>query len=136
MIPAAGRRATRVARYDGVMATKNPRRSGNPATRASAPPGSASQSGGNRFERASRAALLRMTRLPSWAIPGAMLALMLVGISAPLPFAIPALVIAALFVLWLAYLSWTVIDTKGRLLRGLMFGLVVGVIFGRIFGVL
>lgn len=117
------------------MATKDPRRSGNPATRATAParPSAAPDS---RFHRASRAALVRMTRLPPLVIPGAMLVLMLIGLGAPLPFAVPALIVAGLFVLWLVYLSWSVIDTKGRLLRGLMFGLVLGALIGRVTGYL
>jgi hypothetical protein len=77
-----------------------------------------------------------MSRMPPLVVPTVMLVLMLVGVSAPLPFALPALTIAALFVLWLAYLSWSVIDTLGKLLRGLMLGLVVGAIVGRSTGVL
>jgi hypothetical protein len=80
--------------------------------------------------------LQRMSRMPPLVVPTVMLVLMLVGVSAPLAFALPALAIAALFVLWLAYLSWSVIDTRGRLLRGLMFGLVVGAMAGRVFGFL
>jgi hypothetical protein len=55
-----------------------------------------------------------------------MLVLMLVGLTAPLPFALPALAIAAAFVAWLAYLSWPVLSSGGRLLRITMICLVVG----------
>jgi hypothetical protein len=117
------------------MAAKNPHRSGNPATRATTPAQSP-RSGEGRFRSISRALLVRLAGLPSYTVPGAMLVLMVVGLSAPLPLAVPALVIAGLFVLWLAYLSWTVIDAKGRLLRGVMIGLVVGALIGRITGFL
>ena len=46
-----------------------------------------------------------------------MMALLLVGLLAPLPIAIPCLVVVLAFVGWLAALSWPVIDTKGRLIR-------------------
>jgi hypothetical protein len=55
-----------------------------------------------------------------------MLVLMLVGLSAPLALALPALAIVAAFVGWLAYLSWPVLSSGGRLLRIVMVGLVVG----------
>jgi hypothetical protein len=63
-----------------------------------------------------------------------MLVLMLVGLSAPLPVALPALVIAAAFVGWLAFLSWPLLTPGGRLLRGVMLGLVVGAAVGRCVG--
>ena len=59
-------------------------------------------------------------------IPGVVLALMLTGLAAPLVFALPALAVIAVFVAWLAYLSWPVLNTRGRLTRGLMLGLVIG----------
>jgi hypothetical protein len=55
-----------------------------------------------------------------------MLVLMLVGLSTPLPYALSALAVAAAFVAWLAYLSWPVLSSGGRLLRIAMIGLVVG----------
>jgi hypothetical protein len=51
---------------------------------------------------------------------------MLVGLVAPLPIALAALGVIVLFVLWLAFLSWPVLDTRGKLMRGIMLGLVVG----------
>jgi hypothetical protein len=74
----------------------------------------------------SREMLLRLSRLPALVIPGVVLVLMLVGLGAPLVFALPALGVIALFVAWLAYLSWPVLDTRGRLTRGLMLAIVVG----------
>jgi hypothetical protein len=59
---------------------------------------------------------------------------MLVGLTATLYLAIPALVVIALFVIWLAYLSWPVLDTGGRLVRGIMLGAVIGAAIARITG--
>ncbi len=63
-----------------------------------------------------------------------MLVLMLVGLSAPLYVAIPALGLVATFVIWLAYLSWPVLDTAGRLVRAVMVVAVAAAMIGRITG--
>jgi hypothetical protein len=63
-----------------------------------------------------------------------MLLLMLVGLTAPLPYALPALAIAAAFVAWLAFLSWPVLSAGGRTLRIAMICLVVGAAVGRAAG--
>ncbi len=60
-----------------------------------------------------------------------MLALMLVGMLSPLWLALPAFALVAAFVSWLAALSWPVLDTRGKLLRGLVLGLVLGAAVGR-----
>lgn len=77
---------------------------------------------------------MRLSRLPRLLIPAAVLVLMLVGLQAPLPYALVALGIIAAFVLWLAYISWPVLDARGRLLRGVMLGAVVGSAVGRLRG--
>jgi hypothetical protein len=63
-----------------------------------------------------------------------MLVLMLLGLAAPLPLALPALAIAGAFVAWLAILSWPVLSSGGRLLRVVMIVLVVGAAVGRVAG--
>lgn len=116
------------------MPSSNPRRSGNPSVRAGAtPPGAGSPTRLSVAER-SRGVLVKMARLPTLVIPGLMLVLMLVGLSAPLVFALPALALIGAFVGWLAYISWPVLDTKGRLTRGLVVGLVVGSALARVQG--
>lgn len=60
-----------------------------------------------------------------------MLGLMVVGMLAPLWVAVPALVVIAAFVSWLAVLSWPVLDHRGKLLRCLLLGLLVGAAVGR-----
>jgi hypothetical protein len=63
-----------------------------------------------------------------------MLVLMLVGLSAPLLAALPALAIVTAFVAWLAYLSWPVLSSGGRMLRIVLICLVVGAGVSRVAG--
>ncbi len=113
----------------------DPRRSGNPATRAGAartpPPVTSRQAA---FHDRSRGLLVRLSRLPRLVIPAVMLALMLIGLSAPVPVALVALGVAAAFVGWLALLSWPVLDLRGRLVRVLMVALVAGSAVARVNG--
>ncbi len=110
------------------MASSNPRRSGNPATRATAAHSSAASTSAGRstLHDRSRVVLARLASLPTLVIPAAMLGLMLLGLSAPLPIALAALALVTVFVGWLALLSWPVLDLKGKFVRGLMIGLVIG----------
>jgi hypothetical protein len=112
----------------------DPRRSGNPARRAAA--GSSASPGGVRpaITGRSRAVLAVLSRLPLWVIPFAMLVLMLVGLSAPLPIAVPALLVVAAFIGWLAYLSWPVLSSRGRLLRVFMVAIVAFAVAARLTG--
>jgi uncharacterized protein DUF6703 len=82
----------------------------------------------------SRGILLRLSQLPRLVVPGVMLVLMLVGLSAPLPLALPAFAVIAAFVAWLAYLSWPILDPRARLLRAVMLAVVVGAAVGRVAG--
>jgi len=63
-----------------------------------------------------------------------MLILMLVGLAAPLAFAIPALILIFGFVGWLAFLSWPVLDGRQRAIRALMLLTIVIALVGRIAG--
>jgi hypothetical protein len=63
-----------------------------------------------------------------------MLVLMLVGLSAPLLAALPALAIVTAFVAWLAYLSWPVLSSGGRMLRIVLICLVVSAGVSRVAG--
>lgn len=82
----------------------------------------------------SRARLVRLSQLPPLVVPAVMLVLMLVGLLAPLYAAIPALLVIAAFVIWLAYISWPVLDSGGRTLRIVMVGAVASAFVGRITG--
>jgi hypothetical protein len=77
-----------------------------------------------------------MSRLPLWVIPFVMMVLMLGGLSAPVPFAVPSLVVVAAFIGWLAYLSWPVLSPKGRVLRVAMIVIVAGSVTARLTGLL
>ena len=104
----------------------NPKRSGNPATRASA----------TRVQVAerSRGLLVRLSQLPPLVVPVVTLVLMLVGLLAPLYAAVPALLLVAAFVTWLAYISWPVLDSTGRLLRVVMIAAITVALIGRVSG--
>jgi hypothetical protein len=118
------------------MPNPDPRRSGNPAKRAQAATGPRPRQSGGReaVGRRSRGLLVRLAKLPPLVIPLLMLVIMLVGLTGPLWLALIALALAAAFVGWLAFLSWPVLDTRGRLLRGLMLGLIIGAGIGRTSG--
>jgi hypothetical protein len=77
-----------------------------------------------------------MSRLPTWTVPAAILLLMVVGLSAPVLYAVPALVIVAVFIGWLAYLSWPLLPAGGRLLRAGMIALVAGSATARLTGLM
>ncbi len=124
------------------MVPARPKGSGDPAKRAAGASrrgtddATAKTMGGlrGRVTPASRVMLLWISRLPPLAVPAAVLAAMLVGLSAPLVFALPAFGAVALFVAWLAYLSWPALTTSARLVRGLMIALVAGSAAARVAG--
>jgi len=55
--------------------------------------------------------------MPRLTLPGITLVLALVGVLAPVPFAVPALILLALLLAWLGFLSWPVVGTGARFLR-------------------
>jgi hypothetical protein len=79
-----------------------------------------------RVERVSRPALIRLQRLPKLFVPLGTVVLVLIGVLAPLPVGLAALAVVWLFIAWIAYLSWPVAGTGGRLLRVFMLLLVAG----------
>lgn len=82
----------------------------------------------------SRGPLVRMSRLPPLVVPGLMLVLMLIGLAAPLWLAVPAFAVIALFVLWLAVISWPVLSAGARLIRAVMVAIVVAAAVARLTG--
>lgn len=76
-------------------------------------------------ERTSRPLLLRLHALPRAVVPLATVVLVLVGVLAPPPVGVFALTVVALFVAWIAYLSWPAVSGSARLLRVAMVALVV-----------
>ncbi len=79
-----------------------------------------------RVERVSRPALIRLQRLPKLFVPLCTVVLVLIGVLAPLPVGLAALAVVWLYIAWIAYLSWPVAGTGGRLLRLFMLLLVAG----------
>ena len=76
-------------------------------------------------ERTSRPLLVRMHAMPRPLVPLATVVLVAVGVLAPPAIGLVALAVVALFVAWIAYLSWPAVATGGRLLRVAMVALVV-----------
>ncbi len=88
---------------------------------------------GNRkqVEDASRPILVRLSSLPRLVVPLGTLVLVAIGLFAPLPIALPALALIFFFFAWIAYLSWPVVSTGGKVLRGVMLGLVLAMAVSR-----
>ncbi|MFG1812346.1 DUF6703 family protein [Kribbella sp. NPDC049174] len=55
--------------------------------------------------------------MPRLTLPGITLVLALAGVLAPVPVAVPALVVLALLLAWLGFLSWPVVGTGARFIR-------------------
>ena len=55
--------------------------------------------------------------MPKLTLPGITLVLALVGVFAPLSVGIPALILLALLLGWLGFLSWPVVTTGQRFIR-------------------
>lgn len=72
-----------------------------------------------------------MSQLPPLVIPGVMLLLMLIGLAGPLWAGLPAFALIALFVLWLAVISWPVLTPGAQLIRAAMLVIVVAAAIGR-----
>ena len=82
----------------------------------------------------SRGLVVLLSRQPQFLIPAVMVVLMLVGLLAPLAVALPALVVIGMFVTWLAFLSWPVIDTRQRVVRVVMIAVIALAFVGRTAG--
>lgn len=84
------------------------------------------------IEDASRPTLVKLSTLPKVVVPLGTLVLVALGLFAPLPIALPALALVLFFFVWIAYLSWPVVSTGGKVLRGVMLGLVVAMAVSRL----
>ncbi|MEJ7630109.1 MAG: DUF6703 family protein, partial [Nocardioidaceae bacterium] len=116
-----GRRPPSTSRSQPVRTSPVPASSGDTALRTAV------------AER-SRGIVVWFSSLPQFAIPGAMVALMAVGLAAPLVVALPALLLILVFIGWLAFLSWPVIAGGQRAVRLVAIGLVVLAVAGRLAG--
>jgi hypothetical protein len=55
--------------------------------------------------------------MPKLTLPGITLVLALAGVIAPVPVAVPALILLALLLAWLGFLSWPVVGKGARFIR-------------------
>lgn len=78
-------------------------------------------------ERISRPALLLLVRLPSWVPFLAMLAFMVTGVLVGGPVGGALIVLVALVLAWLLYLSWPGIRSSERMVRLAVIVLAVGI---------
>jgi hypothetical protein len=142
--PAGCRREVRDGEpwQDGGVAdqSRKPRPNGKGSSQPGGQPGKgggtsrpASPSTGTRkqIEDASRPTLVKLSSLPRLVVPLGTLVLVVIGLFAPLPIALPALALIFFFFAWIAYLSWPVVPTGGRVLRGVMLGLVLAMAASR-----
>ncbi|TDU87427.1 hypothetical protein EV138_0950 [Kribbella voronezhensis] len=80
-----------------------------------------------RITKASYPVVARLHGMPKLTLPGITLVLALIGVFAPLPVGVPALLLLALLLCWLGFLSWPVVTTGQRAIR--IFSVLVIVLF-------
>jgi hypothetical protein len=80
-----------------------------------------------RITKVSYPYVAKLHAAPKLTLPGITLVLALVGVFAPVPVGVPALVLLALLLGWLAFLSWPVVTQGPRLLR--IFSILVILLF-------
>ena len=121
------------AQREGWQSGKHRRSGKRCAVGAGASLGPQSTSTGTRkqIEDASRPTLVKLSSLPRLVVPLGTLVLVALGLFAPLPIALPALALIFFFFAWIAYLSWPVVPTGGKVLRGVMLGLVLAMAVSR-----
>ena len=114
--------------------SRKPRQSGKGASGkggGASRPASTSTGTRKQIEDASRPTLVKLSSLPRLVVPLGTLVLVVIGLFAPLPIALPALALIFVFFAWIAYLSWPVVPTGGKVLRGVMLGLVLAMAASR-----
>ena len=65
--------------------------------------------------------LLRIHGLPKFLVPGLIAVLMLLGLFLPAPYSGLSLTVVSVFIGWLMYVSWPLLDSKSKLIRSLVF---------------
>lgn len=65
--------------------------------------------------------LLRIHGLPKVLVPGLIAVLMLLGLFLPAPYSGISLTVVSVFIGWLMYVSWPLLDSKSKFLRFLVF---------------
>ncbi|WP_327641104.1 DUF6703 family protein [Kribbella sp. NBC_00482] len=81
-----------------------------------------------RITKVSYPYVAKLHAAPKLTLPAITLFLALVGVFAPVPVGLPALVLLAMLLGWLAFLSWPAVTTGPRFLR--IFSILVILLFG------
>lgn len=103
------------------------RRPAKPGHRRPAAPPPVPTSGFRRWlESWSVGPLTLLSTLPTFVVPGLLAVLLVAGLALPTPWAAVFLVVPALFLAWLAALSWPKTTVAGRIARILAVGALVG----------
>lgn len=89
-----------------------------------------------KLERSSAGALMRLSQLPTWVPPLLLLIVVLAGLLIPANWAGVFLILAGLFLTWLAALSWPTTSLAGRVLRVFANAFVIAVGVAKILGLL
>lgn len=110
-----------------MAAPKDRRRTGSPTP----PPAQGLRA---QVEQVSRPLLVRLSAMPRLLIPLLTIAVLAVGVLAPLPIGIPALVLVLLWMIWLSYLSWPAVESGQRVMRIATVGIVAAIIGVRLYG--
>ena len=84
-------------------------------------------------ERTSAPALLWLSSRPRFLLPALVAVLLIGGLAAPPPYALPLLLALGLLLLWLSYLSWPALDGRARMLRAAMLALIGVALVQRVF---
>ena len=83
-------------------------------------------------ERRSAPVLLWLSSRPKVLLPALVVILLVGGLAAPPAYGVPLLVVLALLLLWLSYLSWPALDGAARALRVAMLALSVVAVVQRV----
>ena len=89
-------------------------------------------------ERRSAPVLRWLASRPRAVLPVAAVVLLVAGVAAPGAYAVPPLLLLALLLSWLAYLSWPALEPRARVLRGgvlLLVGVALAQRIGPLLGV-
>jgi hypothetical protein len=81
-----------------------------------------------RITKLSYPIVAKLHGMPKLTLPGITLVLALIGVFAPVAAAVPALILLALLLAWLGFLSWPVVSKAQRAIR--VFSVLVILLFG------
>jgi hypothetical protein len=84
-------------------------------------------------ERSSAPVLLWLSSRPKLLLPAGVAVLLIGGLAAPPRYGLPLLLALSLVLGWLSYLSWPVLDGRGRAVRAAMLALIAVALLQRVF---